>query len=117
MNYRARWIDAAGVVGRDETFEWDPAEHESYGLMREDVRALALTLDAPYFTLEALQAHVGGYVEGAWRPWGYFIVNEEGMLLDWQPNPSPDVNPPELMAEGGAYIPLFGPVVLVEVVP
>lgn len=58
------------------------------------------------------------YVEGAWRSWGYFILNEEGMLNGMEPNFSPEVNPSEYMVRSDlSYIPLFGPVVKVEVVP
>jgi hypothetical protein len=114
--YRARWIDAAGQVVRDETFEADVETFENAAFIRPEKR-IALALDAPYFypDLRPLNEHLEGYIgQLVCGPDVMIIVNDDGRLIDgWRPNPHPVVDawarstPPW-------NAPVYGPVVLVE---
>ena len=111
--FRARWIDAAGQVVRDDTFEWDLMSHESAELVLPG-SLIGLVIDAPYFDLPALQAHVDGYIEAAVvNADTCAIVNEEGLLRGMEIVPHPDV-----IAASASYGQwLVGPIVLVERIP
>lgn len=112
--YRARWIDAAGTVVREDTFEYDPATHENYGYLREDRRDIYLSIDAPYFFPEALpavRAHLDGYIEVVVCDGRTVVlVNDEGAIRDgWVSQPHADV----LAAASRYGQRLIGPVILV----
>ncbi len=110
MNYRARWIDEAGVVLRDERFEWDPSEHESWGMYHPMLRAVGLVIDAPYFKAAEIAAHVGGMFDRAVTPDAMVIVNDEGIPLGMRVQEHPSVL--GVMLQYGAM--LYGPCILVE---
>jgi hypothetical protein len=104
--YRARWIDAAGTVVREDTF--------NYGYLRGDRRDVYLAIDAPYFYpdgYDALRAHLHGYIEVVVIDGRtVVIVNDDGALRDgWVSQPHPDV----LAAAERHGQRLVGPVVLV----
>jgi len=108
--YRARWISLDGEIVRDDTFEYDVEAHESANFTRPEAR-VGLALDAPYFDLRELHAHVDGYIETALIDRRSFvIVNEEGLLRRMRMAPHLAIF--DASARYGQV--LVGPVVLVE---
>lgn len=112
MNYRARWINNAGVETRDDYFKYNPSSHEMWGLTREDTREISLSLDSPYFNASDIRAFIGGYFDRAIIPDKMVIVDDEGILKDYEMQMHPDVR--EFSKVYGYD--LYGACILVEVV-
>ncbi len=114
--FRAQWINQDGSVAKDDEFEWDLQQDPGWSI-KDSPRPLwpKYAIDAPYFDIEALQKHVGGWIEVVTIPPREtfhlpmaVIVNEEGRLKDME-----TVKHQEVSAAQQRYGILVGPVVIV----